>query len=76
MLFQLIFSILVILIGYYSKVTENYNLLPLMLIILTIMFIIMGLREFKRTQNLIWFILILCILIYILISVVTGIVNN
>ena len=68
MLFQIIFAILVMLIGIYGKVTENYNLLPLMLIFLSVMLLIMGLREYKRTKNLLWGIFILCISLYILIS--------
>lgn len=76
MLFQIIFAILVMLIGIYSKVTENYNLLPLMLILLSITLIIMGLREYKRTKGLLWGIFILCTSLYILFSAVEGIMNN
>ncbi|MGE7920769.1 DUF3953 domain-containing protein [Viridibacillus arvi] len=74
MLFQLIFAVLVLLIGVYGKVTENYNLLPLMLILLSITLLIMGFREYKRTQSLWWGILILCISLYILFSAVEGII--
>ena len=76
MLFQIIFVILVMLIGIYGKVTENYNLLPLMLILLSITLLIMGLREYKRTKSLLWGIFLLCISLYILFSVVKGIMNN
>jgi len=76
MLFQIIFAILVMLIGIYGKVTENYNLLPLMLIFLSITLLIMGLREYKRTKNLLWGIFILCTSLYILISAIEGIMNN
>ncbi|MEK5147966.1 DUF3953 domain-containing protein [Psychrobacillus sp. FSL K6-4615] len=76
MLFQIIFVILVILIGIYGKVTENYNLLPLMLILLSITLLIMGLREYKRTKSLLWGIFLLCTSVYILFSVVEGIMNN
>ncbi|MCK1999647.1 DUF3953 domain-containing protein [Psychrobacillus psychrodurans] len=76
MLFQIIFVILVILIGIYGKVTENYNLLPLMLILLSITLLIMGLREYKRTKSLLWGIFLLCTSLYILFSVVEGIMNN
>lgn len=74
MIFQLIFAVLVILIGIYGKVTENYNLLPLVLILLSVTLLIMGLREYKRTQSLLWGIFILCIALYILIVAVKGII--
>jgi len=76
MLFQLIFAVLVMLIGIYGKVTENYNLLSLMLILLSVMFLIIGLREYKRTKSLLWGIVYLCISLFILISVVEGIMIN
>lgn len=76
MLFQIIFTILVMLISIYSKVTENYNLLPLMLILLSITLLIMGLREYKRTQSLLWGIFIFCTSLYILFSAVKGIMIN
>ncbi|MFJ8462070.1 DUF3953 domain-containing protein [Lysinibacillus xylanilyticus] len=76
MLFQLIFAVLVMLIGIYSKVTENYNLLPLMLILLSIMLFIMGLREYKRTQSFLWGTICLCISLYILFVAVKGIMIN
>lgn len=76
MLFQIIFAILVMLIGIYGKVTENYNLLPLMLILLSVALLIMGLREYKRTKSLLWGIFILCTSLYILISAVEGIMIN
>ncbi|MGE7836535.1 DUF3953 domain-containing protein [Viridibacillus arvi] len=47
-----------------------------MLIILSITLLIMGLREYKRTQNLLWGIFILCTSLYILISAVEGIMIN
>jgi len=75
-LFQIIFVILVMLIGIYGKVTENYNLLPLMLILLSITLLVMGLREYKRTKSLLWGIFLLCTSLYILFSVVEGIMNN
>ena len=76
MLFQIIFTILVMLISIYSKFTENYNLLPLILILLSITLLIMGLREYKRTQSLLWGIFILCTSLYILFSAVEGIIIN
>ena len=73
MIFQLIFAVLVMFVGIYSKVTENYNLLPLMLILLSVTLLIMGIREYKRTKSLLWGIFILCTSLYILISAVEGI---
>ena len=70
MLFQIIFAVLVMLIGIYGKVTENYDLLPLMLILLSVMIFIMGLREYKRTKSLLWGIFYLCVSLFILFSVV------
>lgn len=76
LLFQVISAIVVMLIGIYAKITENYNLLPLMLMLLSIMFLIIGLREYKRTQNLLWGIFYLCISLFILFTVVKGIIIN
>jgi hypothetical membrane protein len=76
MIFQLIFAVLGMLVGIYSKVTENYNLLPLMLILLSVTLLIMGIREYKRTKSLLWGIFILCTSLYILISAVEGIMIN
>ena len=76
MIFQLIFAVLVMLIGIYGKVTGNYNLLPLMLILLSVTLLIMGIREYKRTKSLLWGIFILCTSLYILISAVEGIMIN
>ena len=75
-LFQLIFAVLVMIIGVYGKVTENYNILPLMLILLSVMFILIGLQEYKRTKSLLWGIVYLCISLFILASVVEGIMIN
>ena len=75
MLFQLIFTVLVMLIGIYAKGTDNYNLLPLMLILLSITLLIAGLREYKRTRNLLWGIFILCSSLYILYSAIEGIIK-
>lgn len=76
MLLQIIFAILVMLISIYSKVTENFSLLPLILILLSITLLIMGLREYKRTKSLLWGIFILCTSLYILFSAVEGIMIN
>ena len=76
MVLQLTFALLVILIGIYGKVTENYDLLPLMLILLSVIILIMGLREYKKTKSLLWGIVYLCISLFILISVIEGIMVN
>ena len=73
LIFQLIFAVVVMFVGIYSKVTENYNLLPLMLILLSVTLLIMGIREYKRNKSLLWGIFILCTSLYILISAVEGI---
>ncbi|MBM7666018.1 putative MAPEG superfamily protein [Solibacillus kalamii] len=73
MLFQLFFAVLAMSIGIYGKVTENYNLLPLMLILLSIMFLIIGLREYKRTKSLLWGIIYLFISLFMIFSVIEGI---
>ena len=76
MLFQIIFAVLVMSIGIYGKVTENYDLLPLMLILLSVIILIMGLREYKKTKSLLWGIFSLCVSLFILFSVVEGIMIN
>ncbi|WP_427107807.1 hypothetical protein [Lysinibacillus xylanilyticus] len=76
MLFQVIFTVFVMLISIYGKVTEDYSLLPLTLILLSITLLIMGLREYKRTKNLLWGTIILCISLYILFSAIEGIMIN
>ncbi|MER2078669.1 DUF3953 domain-containing protein [Psychrobacillus psychrotolerans] len=70
MLFQIVFAILVMLFSIYSKVTENYNLLPLTLILMSVLFLIIGVREYKRTQSLVWGIFYLCISLIIFFSVI------
>ena len=59
-IFQLIFAILLLLISIYSFFTENSNILPVMFILMSIVFFIIGLREYKRTRNLVWGIFYLC----------------
>ena len=76
MLFQIIFAILVMLISIYGSVSENYNLLPLMFIFMSAMFISIGLREYKRTKNLLWGIFYLCVSLFILFVAVKGIMIN
>ena len=75
-LFQIFFVMLVLLIGMYIKAEENYNLLPLMLILLSMMLIIAGLREYKRTQSFLWLISIVFISLFVLFSAVNGMLMN
>ena len=76
MLFQMIFATLVMLIGIYIKVTVNDNLLPLMLILMSVMFLIIGLREYKKNQSLLWGIFYLCTSLLLLFVAVEGIMIN
>ncbi|PUB05081.1 DUF3953 domain-containing protein [Paenisporosarcina sp. OV554] len=73
MLFQIIFAILVMLISIHGMVTENYNLQPLMSIFMSVMLLIIGLREYKRTQSLLWGIFYICTSLFILFVAVKGI---
>lgn len=70
MVLQLFFAILVLLIGIYSKVTENNNVVPIMLLLLSVMFLIVGFREYRKTKNKVWSIFIWCIALFILYSTV------
>ncbi|WP_445683415.1 DUF3953 domain-containing protein [Sporosarcina sp. FSL K6-6792] len=65
-LFQMFFAILFMLLIIYGKVTEKHNLLPLTLIVMSVMFLIIGIREYKKTQNLMWGIFYLCTSLFIL----------
>lgn len=65
-LFQIFFAILFMFLIIYSKVTEKYNLLPLTLIVMSVMFLIIGIREYKKTQSLMWGIFYLCTSLFIL----------
>ncbi|ATP39927.1 hypothetical protein CSE16_07610 [Solibacillus sp. R5-41] len=47
-----------------------------MLILLSVTLFTMGLREYKRTQNLLWGTICLCISLYILFVAVDGIMFN
>ncbi|MFJ7737676.1 DUF3953 domain-containing protein [Lysinibacillus sp. NPDC097287] len=64
--FQIFFAISVILIGVYGKVTENFNLQPLLLILMGAMLLIIGLREYKRTNSLLRGLIYLSISLFIL----------
>ena len=73
---QLFLAIIVMSIGIYGKATENYSFLPFMLIILSAMFLIIGLREYKRTRSLWSGIFFLCVSLFIFFSEVEGIMIN
>ncbi|MFJ7973767.1 DUF3953 domain-containing protein [Psychrobacillus sp. NPDC096389] len=47
-----------------------------MLIFLSVLFLIIGLREYKRTQSLLWGICYLCISLFILYTVVGSIMSK
>ncbi len=70
LILQLIFSIIVIAISIYSFVTENFDLNPISLILLSAILIIMGLREYKRTKKLLFSIFIFGVALFILMTVV------
>ncbi|MEK5333594.1 MULTISPECIES: DUF3953 domain-containing protein [unclassified Lysinibacillus] len=76
MFMQLFFAILVMVISIYVKVTENYHLFPLMFALMGVMFLIIGLREYKRTKNLLWGGFFLCTALFILFVAIQGILIN
>ena len=51
MALQLLFAMLVVVMGIYGNITENYDLLPLMLIFLSGLLMLMGLREYKKSKK-------------------------
>ena len=73
---QIIFAILVLLISICGKVTENFSLLPLMFIFMSAMLFIIGMREYKRTQSLLWGVFYLCTSLFVLFVAVQGIMIN
>ena len=72
-LFQLIFALSGMLIAVYSYVTENYDLAPVILIFLSLMYLVIGLREYKRTKNLQWGVFYLCVSLLVLFCAFSGI---
>lgn len=72
MALQLLFAMLVVVMGIYGNISENYDLLPLMLIFLSGLLMLMGLREYKKSKNLLWAIFIFCIACFILFSAIQG----
>ena len=75
-LFQLIFTIPLLLISVYSGVSGNYKFLPFIFILMSAMFIIIGLREYKRTQNLKRCIFYLCTSLFIIFVAIQDIMIN
>lgn len=76
MWFQLIFTIPLLLISIYSGVSGNFNLLPFIFILMSAMFIVIGLREYKKTQSLKRCIFYLCTSLFILFVAVQDIIIN
>lgn len=71
---QLIFSITVLFISIFSLITDTFELLPLMFIIMCAMFIFIGIREYKRTRNLLSGIIYFFVSLLMLFVAVKGIV--
>ena len=76
LLLQMILAAIVMLISIYSVVTENFTLQPLAFLLMSGMIIIMGLREYKRTQSLRWGIVYLCSSLFVLYVAVQGFIYN
>lgn len=76
MFFQIIFVIPVVLISIYSLVTENFNLQPVSFILMSALFLTIALREYKKTQSLLWSIFYLCISLFSLYVAIEGIMIN
>ncbi|RUL54030.1 MULTISPECIES: DUF3953 domain-containing protein [Lysinibacillus] len=76
MLLQLIFTVLAMAISSYCLVTENFSFLPLSFIFLSGIFIIIGLREYKRTQKLLSSIFNFAVALFLLYSAVLNILSN
>lgn len=75
MVIQLFSAMFVLAMGIYVRITESYELLPLMLIFLSGMLILMGLREYRKSKNLLWAIFIFCIACFILFSALQGMMH-
>ena len=67
---QMIFALFILLISIYGLVMENFNLFPLMFICMGAMFIVIGLREYKRTRSLWWGIFYLCVALFMLFTAI------
>lgn len=50
-IFQIIFAIMTIILAIYGLVTNNNSMQPIMFFLLSVMFGIIGFREYKRTRS-------------------------
>ncbi len=75
LLLHLMFGLLVLGISIYVNVTESYQLFPLLFVLMGVMFLIIGLREYKRTKNLWWGIFFLGTALFMFFVAAQGIVN-
>ncbi|MFJ5764390.1 DUF3953 domain-containing protein [Lysinibacillus sp. NPDC093210] len=76
MVLHILFAFLVLGISIYVIVTVNYQLFPLLFTLMGVMYLIIGLREYKRTKNLLWGIFFLCTALFMLFVAAQGIVIN
>jgi len=72
LLFQIILAVFVMIICIYNVVTENFKLQPLAFLLMSAMFIIMGLRDYKRTQSFRMGIIYLCSSLFVLYVAIQG----
>ena len=73
MLLQIVFSIFVITISSYCIAVGKFTLLPLSFVFLSAIFIILGLREYKRTQKMVWSISFFVVALFVLFSALLNI---
>lgn len=66
LLFQMIFVIFVIGICIYYIFTENNMLIPFVLIFMSLINFLLGIREYKKNRNLTSFVFYLCSALFIL----------
>lgn len=76
MVLQVIFAIPVLLISIYGLMTKNDNLQPVSFILMGVMFLLIGLREYKDTQSLFSGMFYLCISLFTLFVGIEGIIIN
>lgn len=73
---QIIFAFLVIVFGVYCKIADDYSLLPLVLIFMSGMIFVTGLREYDRTGKSFWRILSLGGVLFFLSIVIDAMLIN
>ncbi|RTQ96069.1 DUF3953 domain-containing protein [Lysinibacillus telephonicus] len=76
LLLQLILTVLVIGISSYSIVTDDFRFNQLSLALLSGIFIILGLREYKSTQKRLWSISYFGVAIFLIFAVFLSILNG